>query len=888
MNAIEKIKFPIKKLPVYIWILICVNTFIFLFFPVKNILIGVYSWHAKQPETIQGTIEILIVLFIQYLFLGIKNERFKIAGVIAMFLLYLQNHQALVPMLAAVVYFEMIMQIGYALRKYLKVDCGQDGFSYLLDFVAGVALWGTFAIIVSLLGLGTFNHLRLLTIVLFFFSVLKFRRKPMVFNLKETFNNKNFNKLGQFMICILGALILIQCAKSTCAFDYDSLWYGLRPEQVLIGEHSFYDNLGYLEWVNYFPKFIELFLSPLSNLGEYSFIHAGNIVGLILFMFLVYMFMRLLIGSSKKSLFYTIIIFTIPVMTNMASTAKSDLITAFLIVLGAYIFYNSHTEKNFQYVILALTALALSLCGKISEYPYAFMVFVGGILLVIYDYKKNFISAFINSIKKRENIGCFIILILGIFVLFGVTYRTYLLTGYPLYPFTVDFWKKLGFDGVYPFAEYFGGRGDGFVSGTVFNIQFYINHIFNLLFAPNRISEYRANHIAINWYSNFGVYLFIITFIIYIWGQKKKIFLLKESRKAVIALCLPTIVAVVFIPIFMFQYAQDGNYYMVPIVIGVIFGAYLFESSNIGFNIKLTLYFMFCLFILLQSAIMIVSHSSWSWGMGRIRNNLTKSFYDSEISMTNILKSNGLIEIEEYMETKEYVTPRSIGLGYTQAMFALTGGYEDIENSRAMTEGIFDTEENFIKYLDWADINYVILPKDGAGAAGYETDEWKETYSVIWNVYNNILELDNIREVWSEKYRMIDITAYTNENTIGPNIDLYNALLPEYAEASWVSGHYNDGWITKESSFEITTGDNGIIEMIIYSNQDDGKEKNINIYINDNLITTENIVFGENEIEFSVPKNSTVECRLETDFSFNPTNGDQRELSYIVRDIQAS
>lgn len=109
----------------------------------------------------------------------------------------------------------------------------------------------------------------------------------------------------------------------------------------------------------------------------------------------------------------------------------------------------------------------------------------------------------------------------------------------------------------------------------------------------------------------------------------------------------------------------------------------------------------------------------------------------------------------------------------------------------------------------------------------------------------------------------------------------------DLATCKWIDGHYADGWMTKETSFQILTGEKGVISIVLVDYHDDGQKKVVDIYINDELKQTEDIQFGENQIEFSATVNSVVTCTLKTNYSFQPEGGDLRELSYVVSQIEA-
>lgn len=730
--------------------IIIILAIIFISLPIKNILFGTYLGHLQRPQITQGLKEIAIACLVgMSLILFIKNKTLKSILLLICAFLYLQNHQFLVPFLISTVYIEMIISIGTSARKLSGFKIESNYMDYLSSFVYGVAIWGSVAIVFSLCGKGTFIWLRIITIGLYAISLLIYRRVPI--SLYFVNNLKERNDREQLFIWFLSILVLIQGAKSYAAFDYDSLWYGLSPENVLIGENSFYDNLGMLVWVHYYPKFFELFVAPLSDLGESSLIHAVNIWLYVLLLVGVYGFLMELKLSNIKVLFYTLIVATVPAIANISTTAKPDVFTGFLTVFSALCFFRSAKENDFSYIPLAYAAIMLGACGKISSYLYMAILVISGTITFILLQKKEIFK----TIFQKNNIPCLLILGTSAFVLIGTFYRTYILTGYPLYPFSVNFWKKIGFDGVYPFADYFGGQMRGFAEGTIFNLQFYLRHIYNLIFEPGKVGEYHGHHLTICWYSNFGIFLSVILVLNFF--KMKKYESGTDIKEFAIAsgILLPVWIGMIFIAVFFFRYATDGNYFIVPICLGFVYLAYIYESKIHDY--KKLHYVIFTVFIILQFFIMFVSHPSWSLGTSTMGFHLFDSSFDSDKVRMWALEYNGVEEFEEYITWQSYTKSRALGEGNEEVFFRLSTGYEDVTSAMGMTRGIFDNEENLLKYLNWADINFLILPK-----SDLEFSDASSQYQNFVNVFKYYRSMDNVFELDTENYILLDITSYTD------------------------------------------------------------------------------------------------------------------------------
>ncbi len=306
---------------------------LFQYLPFKNLMVdGIYRWHVSQPEFVQGGIELVVLLAGFMLAVALGSGAVGLGAVLVLSALYLRLHQVLEPALTALFYFEIIFSFGWWMRRMLHdYDVtARLRDRYLGAFLTGFTGWSLLAVVLSAFGYGGFVHLRIMTVVVGVLSVTRGVNEPLVLALSRFFLNSA--KKERTAAVTLAVIVLAVMAKANTAFDYDSLMYGLRPENVLIGERSFFDNLGLLDTVYYYPKLLELFLVPLSNLGAYSFIYAGNVLLLVLLAMAIYVFLRSLNAPRFESLLITLVTCCLPVVANMAATAKTDIFTTFMIV----------------------------------------------------------------------------------------------------------------------------------------------------------------------------------------------------------------------------------------------------------------------------------------------------------------------------------------------------------------------------------------------------------------------------------------------------------------------------------------------------------------------------------------------------------------------------
>lgn len=138
---------------------------------------------------------------------------------------------------------------------------------------------------------------------------------------------------GALMLsAVILTVLLIQLCRINIAADYDSLRYGLRSPYVLLcggGLSGFLKNPGLVNTVYTYAKGYELLMLPLSFLPGYGFMLCANVWVLIGVLALCGRLARRLLADSEAGRLAAFFCALMPGVTNMAVTAKSDLLTLF-------------------------------------------------------------------------------------------------------------------------------------------------------------------------------------------------------------------------------------------------------------------------------------------------------------------------------------------------------------------------------------------------------------------------------------------------------------------------------------------------------------------------------------------------------------------------------
>jgi hypothetical protein len=845
---------------IYCLVAILLCSLLFQYATVRNIIYKVYEWQIVQPETISGLAEVTILFLIFCLIIYFMRSSWSTLLIVITSLLFLIFHGLILPVIVCGLYFESIISIGRFTTKWLfKKERTKE---YLIFFLIGLLVWSLVSMVCSLLGFGSFNDLRVVTLILLLISFTNGFNIPFVFIIIEKF--RKLKKYEMVPAIFLLLIILIQFAKSNTllVYEFDSIWYGLRPEAVLVGDKSFFDNLGFTSFVHVYPKLFEFFMIPVSNLGSYSYILSVNVLFFALIIYTVYLLFRDLNNSKFISLFFTCLIASIPALANMASTAKSDLFSTFLLILGVLYIWRwigsliePEWTKQSGYLWFGILAFILSMGAKPTSMVYVPFLLLGICIYLLankkkYKNKEKFIDAIgFNGVNLSLLIGTLL-------VFFGVCYRTYKLTGVPIYPILGSVWSSLGFEVKYPFLV----KNVGETSAS-YELMDILSRWYHLLFDPQPYG-----HIIMLWIGNLGMLLICLFLLLNIFKIKR------ISKETFLVLVFPVCLTGIYYSTFL-PNGGDGNTYLVPLILGLI-GLLEFIAVFL-FKFKKILFISLIIFIPFQFFMMFISHPSWSYGMSPIRvtvqyNNVTQEMKDK------LFEYHGLLNIEKRLESTGEIE-RCIGLGDDYLLNQLSCGMETINASASNYLGnskLFSDVESLREFMTWADIKYIIMPNTNP-------EEVQPIYNLLDEIRTKSQQYGGVISDAKFDLVLIDATMISKSDDWSSNkiriIDGWYNIEDDYR------------WIGKNARMHILTGEEGKMKIsgIV---PDVYQQINMSIYVDDVLLTSERLKQGEFQVEYDLEKDKDMAIRIEMDNSFNPKekgiSNDMRELSIIINSIE--
>jgi len=710
---------------------------------------GIYSWHISRPQVYESGI-IVLSIFVFLTIVSVFSKKVNVFAIINLLviLIFLRLYGCLIPALATIVYFEIIISVGLFTKKIFGQRSTYTGLNYINSFTIGLVIWLLCALFLSMIGAGRFNHLRIMTIVIGCMSYLKGFNKPLIYKIFSDFNNSQ--KYTRIMYIFIEIIIVIQLAKSNISFNHDCLWYGLRPEFVLIGEHSFYDYLGLNQFVFYYPKMMELFYVPLSNLGDYSFIYSANTYVYFMILLVVFIIGTHMNLSKNQSLFCTLLISCIPAISNMASTSKTDLFTTLLMLIGVANIIIFVKVSNIKYIIFSFVPLVLSFGSKYTSILYVPFVLIGLFILLIYKLRiKELVLDLKQILKNKFEI---LIFLLSCIDLFGILFRTYKITGYPFLLGESNkiykIFEALGFRFRYPFylKEFMQRtRVESIAFGNI------LERIYIVLLNPQKLLK-----ILTAWYGNIGFFLIVCTL--------ASIVLYMVKPKFKIMLLFSPIISFGLFLMLIYRNGGDGNYFIFPVIIIIIVNFQYIFTQVTSKVFKKSICILLLLFIPLQTFYTFVSHGSWKTGLTRDNISITRDIIDTDdwrYKQINKLGMNRIIEYIEPFSNKSRILAQGIE---KEPVWLLKGRVERIDKAFGRylgISGVLKDKGKLFEYLDYTNIDFIILPNDYE----YIDDVFKDLFIELKEDKRSFLLID-------KRYMLLDISQITGNNLLA--YELYN------------------------------------------------------------------------------------------------------------------
>ncbi len=691
---------------------------VFVLLPPGKLLGGVYRWHLQQPSSVDGGAELICVALLCFAFVRfIRDWRMAFGAISALCALYLQLHQVLLPALAALLLFEILVQVGGAARSLLRSEADSATLQDQLDcWVIGLAIWPACAVVASLLGVGGIPHLRVLLLALGALAVLWRRREPFVATVARRFVRASVTE--QALALVLLGLLLLQFGKAAVVVDYDSNWYGLRPEKVLFGERSIFADLRLAHFVyHYAAMLLEVLAAPVSGLGEFAFILAVDVGVLAVTMIAFYRFAREAGGSVRESLLLACLGAAIPGVSNMATTAKGYLLAVLLGTLAALHFWRAVRAQQLAPALPGFVALTLMLFARLTSYLYFPLLLLGAALAwgsarlagarpppdaPPVDAKKN--NYFFS---RRATMRLWVpVLLLSAADVVAFWIRAWRGTGMPTTPILSQLWTALGFHYRYPTDA----LGLELPLGAHFSHASELFGLwYQLFFNPTNLE-----HVLISWPGNCGL-LFLIL------GALSLLITRPSWRETGLwLLVLPACAGSLLYATFgVFPHRApggDGNYYILPASLATVAGGLVLLRQTEKLAPLAAGLIAACTFSLLP--LTLVGHWSWHPGTAPLSFHFLRTLPGAEREWEEKAVQFGMGPLQDYarahpdLKTCAGTTRFSGDYPVEMAARQLPCRFEDFEQLAGTYAALFASEESVMRFLRWKQLDLLVLPRE--------------------------------------------------------------------------------------------------------------------------------------------------------------------------------
>jgi hypothetical protein len=651
-------------------------------------VVGPLGWHFTVPAYLHGGFEALLLALLLAALQALPRWHWRLAACALVAALYLRRHGVDAPALLTVFYLEFTIALGAAALRLAGAAAPRGVEDYLRCFVLGLALWSVAAWSLSALGYGSALDLRWLSLLLLPLALWA-RARPLSWHLLLRSRGWALPERGLF--AALCAWMLVLYARTQVVYSYDGQWYGLRPEQVLNADGSVFVPLGLVSPVFYFPKLYEVFLLPLSGLGDASALSGVTILLLgLIALAAARLATRFGITDTRAQLVIGALLLGLPALANAALEPKPDILCALLLMLAWLCGGDALRQRQWPPLAWAAAAGLLALSSKLIAVPFLGMLGLG--LLAAWLLQRRAESVPADAAAKRVAGAA---LVLSLVAAGFVMARTWLLAGMPTIGPDPLFklWTVLGLSLREPAGTLTWTQPQDWpqVPGLVVD----------WLFRPQLME-----HIVISWIGNVWLWLPLAALLL----RNPAAAVANAPAHRVIAAFLVATGLILALGWRYYTRGSDGNYFIAALVPAIVLGfAWAWRQAAPSALARASLCGGALLIAAFQVAYAMVS-AGWTPGTRVLDTDFSRSPRDTRERTRQILERNGLADIAAFLRTQSHAA-RVTGCVPFEPGVALPARYEDLYSiSLSRPEYLRDLAA-LRDYMRRFGIDYLLLPR---------------------------------------------------------------------------------------------------------------------------------------------------------------------------------
>ena len=683
---------------------------------------GVDGERLLQPETQALLVEIAVLFGAAFAILFLIRDRKLRLGALALeMMVFTWMHQAFLPAAVSGLYLAVVLGTGSAVRgwfdreQWLEKDLHS---ARMADFTLGsiglILLYG----VMSLAGVGSIQETRIAAIVLGLVTCIPaLCRKGKK---TEPFREK-LSWPTAVAIAFIFAMLLLQVGRMNICADYDSLHYGLRSEYVFNDGDGIFENMGSINVVYTYSKGLETLLLPISGLPSYSFFLS----------FQVWMTLGILMTAAEIAGMFVerkwkwlcmVLLVSIPAITNMSITAKTDSATCLFQLIMTYFLIRFVKEQ--KTVDFAMAGNAFLMTMVLKPTALAFSTVLAGTVFVFLAVTKRF------QVNRKDR--SLISWIPAITMWLMIWARTMIQTGIPVTSVLTSIWTKLGFTVKYPFM-FDGLPSNGGGLGLKGMIKYFLKRLYGVLLAP--VGEDMA-HVRIAWGTSL-LLVFLVLFLVPLLAGMKDL----EKKERHPLACLVSVFftnGLMSLVMLYLLWQVDGNYFLLLYCLFTILAVIVIGKLERPFMAGSVIIILLPM-LLFNVAVTAVSNWSGTLGLSPI-SYAHKGYYDHWAEAKVQMEHKGNVEIWDILAEDPETRVLVYGEQPEMLMFPCNAqSYVDIAGSGG-NYYVSASAKDLVKFFEYAKMDYVYL------CGGYlkpGTEAWNFVVEMIGSGYLTDLFYEN-------------------------------------------------------------------------------------------------------------------------------------------------
>ena len=682
---------------------------------------GIDGERFLRSETQWLLLEVAILFGAAFAILTVtRNQKIRMGALALEAAAFTWIHQAFLPMVVSGLYLMVIICIGSVVRKWLDRDGWFEEWELptkMADFTLGsiglILLYG----LMSLIGIGSIPATRAaaagLGIAAGYMSLRRSKKATV-------FENTKISWPAAMAIAFVIAMLLLQVGRMNICADYDSLHYGLRSEYVFNDGDGIFENMGSINVVYTYSKGLETLLLPISGLPSYSFFLSFQVWMTLGILMSAAEIAGMFVGRNWK-LLCMVFLASIPAITNMGITAKTDSATCLFQMIMTYFLLRFVKER--KTVDFAMAGNAFLMTMVLKPTALAFSTVLAGTVFVFLFVTK----CFHVNVKDRALLSW----IPAIAMWLMIWARTMIQTGIPVTSVLTSIWTKLGFTVKYPFM-FDGLPSNGGGLGLKGTIKYFLKRLYGVLLAP--VGEDMA-HVRIAWGTSL-LLVFLVLFFIVLLVRMKTV----ENEKRQPLACLVSVFftnGIMSLVMLYLLWQVDGNYFLLLYCLFAILAVIVIgkmERSRMAGSVVAILVPM----LLFNVAVTAVSNWSGTLGLSPIKF-AHKGYYDHWAEAKVQMEHKGNVEIWDILAEDPETRVLVYGEQPEMLMFPCNAqSYTDIAGSGG-NYYVSASARGLVEFFDYAKIDYVYL------CGGY-----LKPGTEAWNFVAEMIELGHLTNLYYE------------------------------------------------------------------------------------------------------------------------------------------